>query len=73
MILTDRLINLAKEKPLHFSLLDPDKQSPEEAGRVAKIVTESGSSAIMVGGSTVSSPTQVDETVKAIKNHSDLP
>jgi len=54
-------------------LLDPDKQSPERAGKIAAEVTAVGSSAIMVGGSTLSNPRQVDETVKAIKDNSDLP
>jgi len=58
---------------LHFSLLDPDKQKPEEAGNIAKTAEEAGSSAIMVGGSTIISQEQVDETVKAIKEHSKLP
>jgi len=64
---------LSKKKKLHFSLLDPDKQKPEEAGEIAKIAEEAGSSAIMVGGSTLISQKQVDETVKAIKKYSKLP
>ena len=39
------------ERKLHFSLLDPDKQKPDEAGLIAKIAEDAGSSAIMVGGS----------------------
>jgi phosphoglycerol geranylgeranyltransferase len=60
-------------KKLHFSLLDPDKQKPKVAGSIAKTVEKAGSSAIMVGGSTIVSQEQVDETVKAIKNSSSLP
>ena len=66
----DTIIKLVKKKKLHFSLLDPDKQSPKVAGEIAKTVTDAGSSAIMVGGSTVSSQKQVDETVKPIKQNS---
>ena len=69
----DYILKLVKKKTLHFSLLDPDKQSPNAAGDIASCVTGAGSSAIMVGGSTVSSPQQVDETVKAIKENTDLP
>ena len=54
-------------------MLDPDKQKPEVAGEIARTVTGAGSSAIMVGGSTISSQEQVDITVKAIKENSELP
>ena len=67
------LAKLSKKKKLHFSLLDPDKQKPEVAGSIAKTAEDAGSSAIMVGGSTLISQEQVDETVKAIKDNSKLP
>ena len=38
---------------MHFALLDPDKQKPSIAGQIARTVTDAGSSAIMVGGSTL--------------------
>ena len=49
--------------PLHFALIDPDKQDAEKAG----------SSVIMVGGSTIASQQQVDKTVKAVKEECNLP
>jgi len=67
------IIQKSMKKTLHFALLDPDKQKPEVAGSIAKNAEESGSSAIMVGGSTLISQKQVDETVKAIKENSNLP
>ncbi|MEM4257795.1 MAG: geranylgeranylglyceryl/heptaprenylglyceryl phosphate synthase [Candidatus Thermoplasmatota archaeon] len=73
MTLAQQFIRKSKKKTLHFSLLDPDKQKPETAGKIAQIVTNAGSSAIMVGGSTILSHQQVDETVLAIKKNSDLP
>ena len=73
MTIAEDIIRKAKKKTLHFSLLDPDKQSPEEAGSIAKTATDAGSSAIMVGGSTLSSQKQVDEAVKSIKENTDLP
>jgi phosphoglycerol geranylgeranyltransferase len=73
MTLTKEIYKLSKKKKLHFSLLDPDKQEPKVAGEIAKIAEEAGSSAIMVGGSTLISQKQVDETVKAIKKYSSLP
>jgi len=73
MTVTEDTILKSKKKKLHFSLLDPDKQKPKVAGLMAKTAEESGSSAIMVGGSTITSQKQVDETVKAIKENSKLP
>jgi len=73
MTLARDIIEKTKQKRLHFSLLDPDKQSPKVAGSIAKVSEDSGTSAIMVGGSTLISQKQVNETVKAIKNESNLP
>ena len=73
MTIAEDIIKKTKKKPLHFSLLDPDKQTPKDAGEIAKTAEEAGSSAIMVGGSTLIFQTQVDETVKAIKDKSNLP
>jgi phosphoglycerol geranylgeranyltransferase len=73
MTIAENIIKQAKQKKLHFALLDPDKQKPEVAGQIAQTVTEAGSSAIMVGGSTLLSQKQVDETCQEIKKNSDLP
>jgi phosphoglycerol geranylgeranyltransferase len=73
MTIGDLLVKRAQKKKLHFALLDPDKQTPKAAGQIAQTVTAAGSSAIMVGGSTLLSQKQVDETVQAIKKHTDLP
>ena len=62
-----------KGKKIHFSLIDPDKQSPTVAGSLAKIAEYSGTTAIMIGGSTITSQKQVDETVISIKNNCKLP
>lgn len=62
-----------KEKgPLHFTLIDPDRQKPAEAAKLASACKSYGSDAIMVGGSTAGGIT-VDETVKAIKEKTNLP
>jgi len=73
MSIANDIIKRCKNKTLHFSLLDPEDQEPEKAGELAKIAEESGSYAMMVGGSTIISSNQVDETVKAIKKQSTLP
>jgi len=73
MTISSDIIKKVKKNKIHFALLDPDKQKPEKAGEIAKTAEKAGSAAIMVGGSTIVSQKQVDETVKAIKDHSNLP
>jgi phosphoglycerol geranylgeranyltransferase len=73
MTVAEHIRALIRKKKLHFALLDPDKQTPSEAGSIAAIATEAGSSAIMVGGSTLVSQKQVDDTVKAIKQNTKVP
>ena len=57
---------------LHFTLIDPDKQTPQEAGLLAKQCAAYGTDAVMVGGSTTEGSI-VDETVKAVKRACRLP
>jgi phosphoglycerol geranylgeranyltransferase len=73
MTITKDIYEQLSDGPLHFALLDPDKQKPEVAGQIAKKAQDAGSNAIMVGGSTLLSQKQVDDTVKAIKQESTLP
>ncbi len=73
MTLAENIKQQVQEGPLHFSLIDPDKQTPTDAGLLAKQAEQAGSACIMVGGSTLLSQKQVDRTVKAIKEHSSLP
>jgi phosphoglycerol geranylgeranyltransferase len=73
MTLAETLIKQARKGPLHFALLDPEKQTPKAAGEIAGIVADAGSSAIVVGGSTLLSQQQVDNTILSIKSRTDLP
>lgn len=73
MTITNYIKNIIKNKKIHFSLIDPDKQNSKVAGSLANIAEKSGSTAIMIGGSTIKSKKQVDETVKSIKNNCNLP
>jgi phosphoglycerol geranylgeranyltransferase len=56
-----------EKKALHFTLIDPDEQTPKEAAERSKLCQEYGTDAIMVGGSTIKERKIVDETVKEIK------
>ncbi|MGQ0797163.1 MAG: geranylgeranylglyceryl/heptaprenylglyceryl phosphate synthase [Methanobacteriota archaeon] len=58
---------------LHMALLDPDKQTPEEAGRLAKEAANAGTDAVMVGGSTGVTQDLLDATVLAIKGSASVP
>ncbi len=73
MSISNFIIKKTGDKKLHFSLIDPDKQSSIAAAELAKIAEDSGTTAIMVGGSTITSQKQVDDTVKSIKNNCNLP
>jgi len=52
---------------IHMTLIDPEKVTPHGAAMVAESSTKSGTTAIMIGGSTVASQKQLDDVVKAIK------
>jgi len=58
---------------IHMTLIDPENVTPGEAAQVAETSRKCGTAAIMVGGSTVSSQSQLDEVVKAIKAAVDVP
>jgi phosphoglycerol geranylgeranyltransferase len=57
----------------HLTLIDPDSQSSEDAGRMAKAAAIGGTDAIMVGGSVGASGRALEDTVGAIKEESKLP
>jgi phosphoglycerol geranylgeranyltransferase len=58
---------------VHIALLDPEDTTPSTAADLTQKLEAYGSTAIMIGGSTVASTSQVDEVVKAIKNRVTIP
>ncbi|MGQ9542927.1 MAG: geranylgeranylglyceryl/heptaprenylglyceryl phosphate synthase [Candidatus Bathyarchaeia archaeon] len=64
---------ITRDGAIHLTLIDPENMSPEKAGEVAHKLQQLGSSAIMVGGSTVVSPKELDEVVKSIKRRVTIP
>jgi len=62
-----------KRRVLHFTLIDPDRQTSDELKRRVKICKQYGTDAIMVGGSSPIRQQLLDRTVKTIKNAVDLP
>lgn len=67
------IMNKLRSEKLHMTLLDPEKQSPSEAGDMAEEMENLGTDAIMVGGSTGVTQANLDETVSRIKDVSDVP
>lgn len=58
---------------IHITLIDPEKVTPPQASRIVENSKASGTSAIMVGGSTFVSQDHLDEVVKAIKGTINIP
>lgn len=61
------LKKILRDGAIHVTLLDPEKTPPEEAAETAQEAEKCQTAAIMVGGSTITSTSQLEETVKAIK------
>ena len=57
----------------YLTLIDPDSQSPAEAGQMARAGAKGGTAAIMVGGSTGATGRTLEDTVEEIKKWVDLP
>jgi phosphoglycerol geranylgeranyltransferase len=56
----------------HLALIDPEKQKPEKAGKMAEAAEKAGSRAILVGGSTNPGQDVLDRTLIEIKKRSRL-
>ncbi len=56
-----------------MALIDPDKQPPERALELAKLMEEGGADVIMIGGSIGAQGPVVEETAKLIKQHVRIP
>ncbi|UCD92598.1 MAG: geranylgeranylglyceryl/heptaprenylglyceryl phosphate synthase, partial [Methanobacteriota archaeon] len=67
------ILEKVRQEKMHMTLLDPDKQEPSEAGRISMLAVESGTDAIMIGGSTGVDQGNLDATVLEIKNSVDVP
>lgn len=67
------LHKIAAEGSIHFTLIDPDKVQPSQAVQIAKKLAKLGTSAIMIGGSTVVSVSQLDNVVKEVQSSVQIP
>lgn len=67
------LERLRDDGAIHLALIDPEEMTAKEASRVSKILASQGTTAVMVGGSTLASTPQLDRVVRAIKACVDIP
>jgi len=58
---------------IHLTLIDPEKAPPKTAAETARKAEKDKTAAIMVGGSTVTSTQQLEDTVRAIKKTVEIP
>jgi len=67
------LEKIRTEGSIHITLIDPEKVSTSGASHIAENSKKSGTSAIMIGGSTFVSQVHLDEVVQSIKSSVDIP
>jgi phosphoglycerol geranylgeranyltransferase len=67
------LEKIKAEGSVHMTLVDPERITPPQASLVAENSKISGTSAVMIGGSTFVSQAHLDNVVKAIKRKVKIP
>ncbi len=67
------LEKIEKEGTIHMTLVDPEKVTPSSASHIAKEAEACDTAAIMVGGSTSFSTSQLDKVTKALKESVEIP
>jgi len=64
---------IKRDGAIHFTLIDPDKVELKAASKIATEAERAGSAVILLGGSTISSPHQVDPVIKVINRAVEIP
>ena len=67
------LEKIKAEGSIHITLIDPEKVSVQGAINIAENSKNSGTAAIMIGGSTFASQNHLDDVVKSIKSSVKIP
>jgi phosphoglycerol geranylgeranyltransferase len=67
------LNKIEAEHSIHITLIDPEKVTIPQSSRISGKVEASGTSAIMIGGSTFISTSHLDNVVKSIKQKVKIP
>ncbi len=68
-----RLGELVDRGPVHLTLIDPEKSSPERSAEIARGAVALGSAAILLGGSTGISRDLMDATARSVKGAVPVP
>ena len=68
----EHIKGILKNRKIHFTLIDPDEQTPQEALKIAEEAILGGTDGIMIGGSTVNND-EVDETCKILSENIEVP
>ncbi|MDG6991039.1 MAG: geranylgeranylglyceryl/heptaprenylglyceryl phosphate synthase [Nitrososphaerota archaeon] len=63
------LIQTTKRNPIIAALIDPEEFTPRNAADTAAKAIASGTSLILVGGSTLANQSRLDAVVKAVRGH----
>ncbi len=64
---------IESEGSIHITLIDPEKVTPPQASRIARKAKVSGTTAVMIGGSTFVSAAHLDNVVKIVKHTVEIP
>ena len=67
------LEKIESEGSIHITLIDPEKVTPPQASGIARKAKASGTTAIMIGGSTFISAAHLDDIVKIIRRTVRIP
>jgi phosphoglycerol geranylgeranyltransferase len=67
------LKKIKSDGSIHLTLIDPEKVTASGASKIAENSENSGTAAIMIGGSTIASQTHLDDVIKAIKSSVKIP
>ena len=73
MKVREYLKNKLHQGAVHITLIDPVRQPPEAAGRLAVTAQEVGSDLIFIGGSSGVTQRGLMETMKVIKRRANIP
>ena len=67
------LDKIKEDGAIHMTLLDPEKTGSNDGAAIAREAEKAGTAAIMVGGSTLASNSDLDDVVKVIKASVSVP
>jgi phosphoglycerol geranylgeranyltransferase len=64
---------IESQRTIHITLIDPEKVTPAQASRIVAQAKTSGTSAVMIGGSTFVPTKHLDDIVRTVKRTVKLP